>query len=297
MVQRADPSWDDYRTVLAIAETRSLSGAAHRLAVNQSTIFRRLGALEERIGTRLFDRQRSGYSTTTAGEEMVELARRMGDEITEFERRLTGLDRRPQGLLRLATNDTFLVHLLPDILARFRKDYPGIIIEVLVGNQSLNLAKREADVAIRATSSPPETLVGRRLAANHWGVYGRKGTGPLSRDCYREYDWVGFSPGMGAPAIARWIEDNVGFDRVGLRVDTVIGIAEAVAAGAGLAILPCFIAKTVQQIEPVSEEVLNFGVGIWILTHPDIRNTARVRAFMDFAGNEIARLRPQIEGL
>ncbi len=292
-----DASWDDYRTVLAIAETRSLSGAAHRLGVNQSTVFRRLGALEERIGTRLFDRQRSGYTATTAGDEMVELARRMGDEITNFERRLTGLDTRPQGLLRLATNDTFLVHLLPDILARFRKAYPGIMVEVLVGNQALNLAKREADVAIRATASPPDTLVGRRLAANHWGVYGPKGKGKLTRDCFREHDWVGFSPGMGAPSIARWVEENVGFDRVGLRIDTVLGIAEAVAAGAGLAILPCFIAKTVPQIEAITDEVINFGFGIWILTHPDIRNTARVRAFMDFAGNEIARLRQQIEGL
>ncbi|WP_163491289.1 helix-turn-helix domain-containing protein, partial [Escherichia coli] len=90
----------DYRTVLAVSLARSLAGAAELLGVNQSTVFRRLGAMEDRLGARLFERSRTGYSLTPAGEEMVKLANKMADEIVDFERRLTGQDLRPQGDLR-----------------------------------------------------------------------------------------------------------------------------------------------------------------------------------------------------
>ncbi len=170
-------SWDDYRTVLAVSSARSLAGAADLLAVNQSTVFRRLGAMEERLGARLFERSRTGYSLTAAGEEMVKLAERMSEEIIDFERRLTGQDLRPQGEVRVTTNDTLVVHLLTPIFASFRKLYPEISLDVVVGNQSLNLSKRDADVAIRATSDPPETLVGRRLASIPWAIYGARSLG------------------------------------------------------------------------------------------------------------------------
>src|SRR6185436_13225641 len=105
-------SWDDFRYVKAIADARSLSGAAQSLAVNHSTVFRRLGQIEEQLGSRLFERGRAGYALTPCGEEMVRLAERLGEDINSFERRVTGQDLRPSGELRVTTNDMVLLHLL-----------------------------------------------------------------------------------------------------------------------------------------------------------------------------------------
>ncbi len=223
-MSRNDVSWDDYRTVLAIAEHRSLAGAALALTVNQSTIFRRLGALEERLGVRLFDRQRSGYLLTSAGEEMVELARKMSDDITIFERRLSGLDKRPEGELKITTNDTILIHFLTPILARFCEAYPLITLDVILGNQQLNLSRRDADIAVRATSDPGDTLVGRRLAAIDWGVYGRTGAHHVQPEDYANHRWVGFSEVDGPQSPARWLAENVGRQNIVWRVNSVLGV-------------------------------------------------------------------------
>ena len=288
-MNRQDVSWDDYRTVLAIAGHRSLAGAAAALTVNQSTIFRRLGALEERLGVRLFDRQRTGYLLTSAGEDMVELARRMSEEITVFERRLSGLDKRPEGELRITTNDTILVHFLTPILARFCAAYPLITLDIILGNQQLNLSRRDADIAIRATGDPGETLVGRRLSAIDWGVFGKAGSRHLLPDDYANHRWIGFSDIDGPQSPARWLNENVGRQNVIWRVNSVLGVGEAIAAGAGLGILPIFLARSIPGIERVSEQTINFNHFMWMLAHPDLKNTARVRAFMDFAAGEITR--------
>ncbi|OYX87294.1 MAG: LysR family transcriptional regulator, partial [Xanthobacter sp. 35-67-6] len=125
-------AWDDFRLVKAVAETRSLAGAAEMLGVNHSTVFRRLGTLEATLGTRLFERARSGYAPTPTGEEMVRLADRMAEDILAVERRITGQDLRPSGELRVTTNDTLLVHLLTPIFGSFHAAYPEIRLEVLV---------------------------------------------------------------------------------------------------------------------------------------------------------------------
>jgi len=163
-------SWDDFRYVKAIAETRSLGGAAAELSVNHSTVFRRLAQIEKQLGSRLFERSRAGYALTPCGEEMVRLAERMGEDIVTFERQVTGHDLRPSGELRITTNDTALVYLMTQVFADFRRAYPEIVLDVVVSNQALNLSKRDADVAVRATDRPPEALLGRRAAGLAWAV-------------------------------------------------------------------------------------------------------------------------------
>ena len=101
-------SWDDFRYVKAIAQARSLAGAGEHLGVNHSTVFRRLGQIEEQLGSRLFERRRAGDALTPCGGEMVDLAERMWAEIIDFERRVTGQDLRPSGELRITTSDVLL---------------------------------------------------------------------------------------------------------------------------------------------------------------------------------------------
>ena len=292
-------SWDDFRYVKAVADHRSLAGAADALGVNHSTVFRRLGQVEERLGSRLFERSRAGYALTPCGEEMVRLAERMGDEIVAFERQVTGHDLRPSGELRLTTNDTLIVHLLPDILAGFRQAFPEIVLDVVVSNQSLNLSKRDADVALRATNRPPEALIGRRVAGIAWAVYGPATMAGTPFDPHldaRRHDWIGVGDALGGLRPAKWLQEHAGAERIVYKVDTVLGLAEAVKAGIGLALLPCFIAAVTPGLARLAPADPELEGGLWLLTHPDLRQTARVRAFMDFTAAEIARRRKTIEG-
>lgn len=292
-------AWDDLRLIRAIAETRSLAGAAEALAVNHSTIFRRLGALEQALGTRLFERARSGYVATTAGEEVTRLAERMADDIAAMERRITGHDLRPSGELRVTTTDTLLLHLLTPVFASFRAAYPEIRLEVILSNQSVSLTKRDADVAIRASDRPGDTLVGRRVASHAWAVYGpasMAGAPSASINELRRHNWVGFAEPLAGIKAAKWLRERVGDDHVVYRINSLVGLAEAVVAGVGLAVLPCFVGGAIPGLVRLGGQDPELDTGLWVLTHPDIRQTARVRCFMEHAGRELSRRRATIEG-
>ena len=293
-------SWDDFRYVKAIATTRSLGGAASELGVNHSTVFRRLAQVEEQLGSRLFERSRAAYTLTPCGEEMVRLAERMGEDIVAFERQVTGHDLRPSGELRVTTNDTVLLHMLTAVFAAFRKAYPEIVLDVVVSNAALNLSKRDADVAVRATDRPPEALIGRRAASIAWAVFSARDTAPEPFDPEsdaRKVDWIGFGDNLANLKAAKWLKDHAAPGRIVYRINTLLGLAEAAAAGMGLALLPCFIGAATPGLVRLSGPLPDLANGIWLLTHPDLRQTARVRAFMDFAAAEIARQRKTIEGL
>ncbi|HEY9549485.1 MAG TPA: LysR family transcriptional regulator, partial [Kiloniellaceae bacterium] len=166
----------DLRTLLAIAREGSLAGAARRLRVNHSTVFRRLGAIEARLGARLFERQNGSYLTTAAGEDLLRTAERVEAEVEALERRLSGQDLRLTGSLRLTAPDDIAEVLVLPLLAAFRQRYPEITVELVVDNRMLNLTRREADIAVRPTRRPPETLAGRRIASLASAVYGAAGT-------------------------------------------------------------------------------------------------------------------------
>lgn len=289
--------WDEFRLVRAIAEARSLAGAADALGINHSTVFRRLGALEKTIGARLFERSRAGYAPTAAGEKMVELANRIADDIVDLERKITGQDLRPSGDLRVTTNDALLVHLLSEVFVGFRAAYPEINLDIVVGNEPLNLSKRDADIAVRATERPPESLIGRRLAGIRWAIYTSSGQAPKSFSApdARRYDWIGLSDGIGGQRPTRWLLEHAGAERIVYRLNTVLGLAEAVAAGGGMALIPCFIGAVMPGLTRVAFPEPEIEAGLWLLTHPDLKNTARVRAFMDYTAAEIGKRRPLIE--
>jgi DNA-binding transcriptional LysR family regulator len=293
----ASISWDDFRLIKAIADGRSLVAAASALGLNHSTVFRRLGQLEKDLGVRLFDRSRTGYAPTSAGNEMIDLAARMASEIVDFERRVAGRDVKPAGDLRITTNDTFLMHLLIPIVAGFRKLYPDIRLEVIISNEALNLSKRDADIAIRATDDPPENLVGRRIATFAFAAYApaRFFTEKRAFD-ERDHDWIGYGEPLAQIPAGKWLAAHVPAERIVYRSNTILGQAEAVAAGIGIGLLPCFIAEQRADLVRFGEPIASLDHGLWLLTHPDLRNAARVRAFMDYAGTELAKFRRICEG-
>ena len=293
-------SWDDFHYVKAIADTRSLAGAAEYLGVNHSTVFRRLAQIEQQLGSRLFERNRAGYSLTTCGEEMVELAGRMGDDIVSFERKVTGQDLRPSGELRVATSDLVLIHLLNDILVGFRRAYPEIMLDVVVSNQRLNLSKRDADVAVRAIYQNPDPLAGRKIARIAWAVFGPSALAGEPFDPMvdgRRHSWLAFADHIAIARAMKWLKDRVGEKHIVYKANTMVGLAEAAAAGMGMALLPCYVGTAIPGLAQLSPPLPELEGELWLITHPDLRNTARVRAFLDFCAAEIAQRRKIIECL
>jgi DNA-binding transcriptional LysR family regulator len=297
-------AWDDFRLVRAIADHRSLGAAADALGVNKYTVFRRLNALEKQLGVRVFERARTGYMLTSAGEEMVALAVRMAESIVEFERRVAGQDVRPSGELRVTTTDTIFSHLVAPMFCAFRRKYPEITLDFVIDNRTLNLSRRDADVAIRAASDPPQTLVGRRVATIAWHAYLSTSLAhelklplddavALTRPPMR---WVGLGDPLAMTAGARWMASNVHPDCIGVKVNMVSVLATAIESGLGIGVLPSFIGECVKGLIRIPALRPTSSTGLWVLTHPDLKKAARVRAFLEFFGTELARKRKIIEG-
>lgn len=290
--------WDDLRTVLAIARSGSLSGAARALGVSHATVFRRLGATEKRLGIRLFERGRSGYTPTPAGEDVADAARRIESEVTGMERRVAGRDLLPSGTLRVTTTDTLLHGLLSPIFADFCRSYPEINLEVAVSNVLFSLSKREADIAVRPTSSPPEKLVGRRIGSITQAVYGSNSGCSCSPD-RPELDavaWVGPDERMAYLPLESWMKARELDSRCRYRVDTLHGMQAGVRDGLGVAVLPCYLADDDERLVRLSEPIPELATDLWLLTHTDLRNVARIRAFMDFVAAAVRNREDLLSG-
>ena len=290
--------WDDLRYFDAVAQAGSLAGAARALNVNHSTVFRRLNRLEQNYGVRLFERHREGYSLSVAGEEMQQSVFRIGEEVAQLDRRLTGRDLSLSGTLTVTTTDTLMHRFLGPHLAAFRKRYQDVSLDVVLDTQYLNLSKRQADVAVRPTMNPPETLVGRRIADIGFAIYGSKDYLQYAGACrpLADHDWLGFEESLSHLAAAKWMRAQLPDAEIGFRANNLMALTSAAAAGMGVAALPCFLGDQESALERIEMLPAETGSALWLLTHADLRNTARVRAFMDCMAETISKDRAVLEG-
>jgi DNA-binding transcriptional LysR family regulator len=294
-------AWDDFKLVRAIAQARSLAGAAGLLGINASTVFRRLGETEARLGLRLFERYRQGYVLTAAGEEMSQLAERFDEESSAFFLKHVGQNAAPSGEVRVTTTHSLTTHLLTPILADFRRHFRDIRLDLVLSNVALNLSRRDADVAIRVTETPPENLIGRRIATMAVAMYG-------ARSLLGECDKAADEALQSAPLVAlgndhvlqraaRYFRAPLAAERIVYTIDNVLGLAKAVEAGIGIGALPCLIGDQTADLVRLSPPEREVAPSIWLLTHPELRHSPRVRAFLDFVGDALMKKRALIEGL
>lgn len=301
--------WSDLRYALAIGMAGSLAAAARQMRVNHTTVLRRLDALEQRLGARLFERTRTGYRPTEAGALVLEQARRMADQADAIERRVLGRDRELTGLLRVTTAYVVMEHLLPQPLAQFARAFPGIEVEVVENAVLVDLSRqradespawvrREADVAVRLSTHVAEHLVGRQLGQTQCRVYACRGAPDLPQSVQplsvlvREAPWVAFERDAQSRVYDRWMQQQLAQARVRLRVDIFNAVASVLHTGIGVGVLPTFMEPRHPELVAVSEPIPQLAVPVWMLTHPDLRETARVRAFMQHVGDAVAaRLR------
>lgn len=276
-------AWSDLQVFLAVCERGAIGAAAQALGVNHSTVLRRIGALEHALDVRLFDRQPRGYTLTAHGHELAARLAGVGEQVDAAQRSVTGADLELAGTLRLTAPDTLIQPFLLPLLAEFRTRHPRVRLELAANNTFLNLTQREADVAVRGSNAPPENLIGRRAGRLQTALYAAPAyLRRLGRRAAREdYAWIGHEPALAHLDSARWMRKHVDDARIALRVDSLVAMADAVAAGLGVAWLlaPLAEARGLRRLEPPPPA---FDTQVWVLTHPDLRRVARVKALTDF---------------
>ncbi|UFX45049.1 LysR family transcriptional regulator [Bradyrhizobium sp. 41S5] len=291
--------WNDFRLILAISRTGSLKGAAKELGNDHSTIFRWLNGLEARFRVQLFERNGGVYVPTDAGDRMLLAAERMEAEALALDRDIAGRDARLSGNLRITCSESLAYRILNDLLAGFRSRHEGITVELLVDNRQLDLLRREADIAIRATRPVEGDLFGRQIAETAWALY----ASPrylADRDrfiggSFEGHRFIGWDTSAVAAA-AKWLTETVPNDRIVYRSSSLINQMMAVKAGIGMALLPCYLGDPETDIESIAVPEAALTRELWLITHRDLRNTARVRAFFDVVGQALTARRQLLEG-
>ena len=273
MSANSEISHEDVRLVAAIARAKTMRRAQAASGGHLATLYRRLRDLEARMGGPLFERRGERLVPTPRAEPFLDVADAIDDRLAEVERRVAALDDRLVGPLTVTTADT-LVGPVCACLKAFAAQHPQVRISLDVGAPMLDLARREADVAIRPTTSPPETLIGRRAGAFDYAAYRAKGAAAPER-------WIAYHGDVASTPAARWLADHAGDDEAALRVNSLSAAAVAAAEGWGRALLPDYVAD--DRLERVGEPVAALRSEVWVLFHPDLRANPRVRIFAEFA--------------
>ncbi|WP_026145248.1 LysR family transcriptional regulator [Pseudomonas asplenii] len=289
-------SWDDLRIIKTLSDCGNRADTAKKLGINVSTVSRRISQVEKSLGVALFDHRKAGYLLTAEGAELRALAERVELDIVSVTRRVSRAGQGPLGKLRITTSDSLLLYFLTPIIANFKTLNEGITIEVLVGNQTLSLARDESDIAVRATRKPADTLVGRKLANIAWAAYGTAKQAVTADPFAEGQSWVSYSGGLQGLKATNHVECRVAPEHISYRTDSVAAASAAIAAGLGFGFLPCMLGDITPGLVRVGPVVRELQDELWLLTHQDIRKSWRVKAFMTFCAAAVADLKPLVEG-
>ncbi len=288
-------NWSDLNTFLAVARNNSLRGAARSLRVNHATITRRLQSLETSLNTRLFDRKPEGFFLSQAGETLMISAEKVESEMLSVERKISGRDTKPAGIVRVIVPPAMLRSFLANELVEFTRHFPEIEIDVEASHSYSDIARGEADVSIRMAPDVNDDLVGRRIIQYSKGVYASKEfLRSFATMDPEKHSWIGW--GEDKP-YHNWVKDTP-FPTLPIRhkiFSNALQI-EAAKGGLGLSLLPCFLGDVEPKLSRVPDTEVIPSNSIWILLHRDLQKTARIRAFVDFMVAAILKHKPLLAG-
>lgn len=276
--------WEEVKSFAVVADAGSVRRAARALGVHHSTISRRIDNLEHALGTKLFDRRPEGFVLNVAGEEFVSAVRDCGVRLNNAERSISGQDGDMSGVIRVTMAEPIAVHTMGPRLSEFTAAHPGIEVHMIATTNILDVSRREADIAIRIDNNPPESLVGKRIMTYNQTVYATQ-------------EYLDSQDFENDPESARWLAWDTGEDRFPeWTKDTEFNKVpmwgyfpgpamqlSAAKGGLGLAMIPCFIGDREPQLVRATKKKPVKARDIWLLTHSDLRRTARIKAFMAFA--------------
>lgn len=285
--------WDDARMFLAFAREGSFSAAAKRLGVQHSTISRRIHALEKDLSTALLERSSTGYVLTPAGEQLTESATRMERELLSFEAASSGQSDIPSGELHVTAIANMASTVLMPLFAGFNAAYPNIDLRLEVTNNSVRLAERDADVALRQTNTPGETLIGTRLVTVASAVYGAVDYCAAVAAGRTPEKWVGVDC---CDYHRTWTKQAWPHLDHSFCVDDTSLTVAALREGLGVGFLPCFLGDNEPSLVRFREPEKKHELGLWLLYHRDLKRTKRVTLFRQYMQREIEALRGTFDG-
>lgn len=284
-------NWDDLRYFLALARARTVSAAGRELAVKHTTVARRIKALEQGLGSRLFDHLADGYAMTTAGENLYQHALIMEEQAQAVDRQVFGLDTQLRGNLKLTASYDVLSRLVIPQLGLFNRAYPDINLQLLGSTGLADLAARQADIALRLTPKPPDYLIGKKVLPLRHGIYASAKYLETKSNPDKIILW------NDETEVPKWVQQHFPNAEVSIRCDDVTAMQTCVSNHMGLARMPCYIAETVNGLYRLDLPLTPSTWGVWVLSHVDLRATARVRACREFLIDIIEQQKNLIEGL
>jgi DNA-binding transcriptional LysR family regulator len=266
----------DLQVVLAMVRGGTLAEAAARSGSDPSTVFRALQRLEKLLGQRLFERSRQGYAPMDAALELARHAERVETELEAARAAVTGAATTASGRVRLTTTDSVLRGLVLPCLPALTRAHPLLQLELQAQNALLNLTKRDADIALRATPKPPQHLVGRELGQIRFVVAGLRGT--RSRGSLEAQDWVAPDESMPEHPSVRWRTRAYPKLVPRLLADGIVGVVDAIRAGAGIGVVPTFMLEVEPQLKALTDPLEGCESTLWLLAHPESRHLRRIAA-------------------
>jgi DNA-binding transcriptional LysR family regulator len=287
--------WNDLRYFLAVADQGSTLAAGRALRVSQTTVARRIAALEEALGLLLFEKRQAGYVLTPAGVELVDRARQVESATEGFAEASAALARDSSGVVRITTQEIFANTLLGPILRELHELHPQIVIEIDTQQELLDLGAGEADVALRSTAGEaPAGLVGRSLCVDDWTLYCSRDYADRNGVPHTRKDLLGHAIiGGGGGKLWRhyeaWLK-SLGLEgQVAMHHATSTGLLSAVRSGFGIAVLPCIVADAESDLVRCLPPREDHHRQMWLLTHERVRHTPRVRVVIDFMYERLMR--------
>jgi DNA-binding transcriptional LysR family regulator len=294
--------WDDLRFVLAVSRTGSALGAARALGVNQSTVVRRLAQVEAAAGAELFDRKRTGYCFTDLGRSLVETAERVEVEMQALQDRLSAASRTVSGVVRLTTSERMASVVVAPCVREFRQRYPDVRIELFADDRRLDVARGEADIALRAGSRPEGAgIVARKLLEVGWTVYCSKSYAaehgaPATADDFHRHAIIGMEGSLSELPGPRWMARAAPDAPVRFTSNSLSNLIGTLRAGLGIATLPCMVGDTDPELVRCMPPPRELDSELWLIVREDLRSVAAVRALTDSLAQHVHEHRAALTG-
>ncbi|MEM9427424.1 MAG: LysR family transcriptional regulator [Pseudomonadota bacterium] len=284
-------TWDEIRTAYHVARAGTVSGAADALGVHHATVIRHIDALEDRLGVKLFQRHPRGYSSTEAGQDLLQVAQATDDQFAQLVSRIRGRGDEVSGEL-VITSLAFVSPRLTPTLARFQERYPDVVVRFLTGEEVLRLEYGEAHVALRAGSKPdnPDNVVQPFVpltvsfyaSQEYLDRMGRPG----SVEELRDHRFVSLDDFSSRAPVMRWLVERVPTQNIVFRASDNRVIRDAVLEGVGIGALTCWEAERHPSLVQLFEPQPEWSAPLWIVTHVDLHRTTKVQAFLAFLKDE-----------
>lgn len=302
-------NWDDLRFFLAVAGAGSLSGAGQQLGVNTTTVLRRVASLEDDLGARLFERERTGYRLTAAGEKLVETLEPVDRRLSALPRDFAAAGEGAEGTVRLAAGETIAAFLLAAEFPPFRKEHPGLELEILTDPRLAAVGQapkignplKDVDIALRLARPTQGDMLMRKLGDMAYGLYATpayleaRGK-PLQMQDISGHDLIGFPRAETPLGPVWWFSRAEKSARITLRSSSVLARAEAARQGLGLTALPCMVGDLETGLQRVFGPDTLGSLEMWLMTRNDLAQLAHVRAVMEFVVDAVKRHRSRLEG-